>query len=111
MCLCAVADKTQDADETTDGGAELTEEEWNLRVAELNKHQVRPCRRRHSKWDEGNWIPFKLESDAYAICFFFLTCCPEPLPSDGTTQHDALSDPVSKLMTYVHFIEKKPSLR
>lgn len=35
-----LADKTQEADETTDGGADLTEEEWNLRVAELNKHQV-----------------------------------------------------------------------
>lgn len=27
-------------DEVTDAGAEMTEEEWNLRVAELNKHQV-----------------------------------------------------------------------
>lgn len=41
--MYTVADKTQDADETTDGGTELTEEEWNLRVAELNKHQVRLC--------------------------------------------------------------------
>ena len=30
-------------DETTDAGAEMTEEEWNLRVAELNKHQVGLC--------------------------------------------------------------------
>ena len=31
-------DKT--VDESVDAGAEMTEEEWNLRVAELNKHQV-----------------------------------------------------------------------
>lgn len=34
------ADKTAAVDEPTDTGAEMTEEEWNLRVAELNKHQV-----------------------------------------------------------------------
>lgn len=34
------ADKTAAVDESTDTGAEMTEEEWNLRVAELNKHQV-----------------------------------------------------------------------
>lgn len=34
------ADKTAAVDESTDAGAEMTEEEWNLRVAELNKHQV-----------------------------------------------------------------------
>uniref|UniRef100_A0A3Q4BWA4 Follistatin-related protein 1 n=1 Tax=Mola mola TaxID=94237 RepID=A0A3Q4BWA4_MOLML len=28
-------------EESVDTGAEMTEEEWNLRVAELNKHQVR----------------------------------------------------------------------
>ena len=28
------------ADESADAGAEVTEEEWNRRVAELNKHQV-----------------------------------------------------------------------
>lgn len=38
-----IADKTQEAEENTDGGADLTEEEWNLRVAELNKHQVGLC--------------------------------------------------------------------
>ena len=30
-------------DDSTDTGAEMTEEEWNLRVAELNKHQVCFC--------------------------------------------------------------------
>lgn len=30
-------------DESADAGAEMTEEEWNLRVAELNKHQVCLC--------------------------------------------------------------------
>lgn len=34
------ADKTSTIWEPTDAGAEMTEEEWNLRVAELNKHQV-----------------------------------------------------------------------
>lgn len=34
------ADKTAAVGEPTDTGAEMTEEEWNLRVAELNKHQV-----------------------------------------------------------------------
>lgn len=34
------ADKGADLGEATDTGAEMTEEEWNLRVAELNKHQV-----------------------------------------------------------------------
>lgn len=34
------ADKTAAVGESTDTGAEMTEEEWNLRVAELNKHQV-----------------------------------------------------------------------
>lgn len=33
-------DKTAAVDESADAGAEMTEEEWNLRVAELNKHQV-----------------------------------------------------------------------
>lgn len=33
-------DKTATVDESADAGAEMTEEEWNLRVAELNKHQV-----------------------------------------------------------------------
>lgn len=32
--------KTAAVDESEDVGAEMTEEEWNLRVAELNKHQV-----------------------------------------------------------------------
>lgn len=36
-------DKTTALDESTDTGAEMTEEEWNLRVAELNKHQVWLC--------------------------------------------------------------------
>ncbi|XP_053185035.1 follistatin-related protein 1b [Scomber japonicus] len=46
-CVCACGnwvctamtctDKT--VDESVDAGAEMTEEEWNLRVAELNKHQ------------------------------------------------------------------------
>ncbi|TKS67065.1 Follistatin-related protein 1 [Collichthys lucidus] len=49
-CVCACGnwvctamtctDKTAAVDEVTDAGAEMTEEEWNLRVAELNKHQV-----------------------------------------------------------------------
>lgn len=34
------ADKTAAVGEASDTGAEMTEEEWNLRVAELNKHQV-----------------------------------------------------------------------
>lgn len=34
------ADKSAAVGESTDTGAEMTEEEWNLRVAELNKHQV-----------------------------------------------------------------------
>ena len=33
-------DKQTAAGESADAGAEMTEEEWNLRVAELNKHQV-----------------------------------------------------------------------
>lgn len=37
------ADKTAAVDESLDAGAEMTEEEWNLRVAELNKHQVCLC--------------------------------------------------------------------
>lgn len=37
------ADKQAALDESADAGAEMTEEEWNLRVAELNKHQVRIC--------------------------------------------------------------------
>ena len=37
------ADKQAAVDESADAGAEMTEEEWNLRVAELNKHQVRVC--------------------------------------------------------------------
>lgn len=36
-------DKTAAVDESVDTGAEMTEEEWNLRVAELNKHQVCLC--------------------------------------------------------------------
>lgn len=39
ICL----DKTAAVDESADAGAEMTEEEWNLRVAELNKHQVCLC--------------------------------------------------------------------
>ncbi|XP_042350945.1 follistatin-related protein 1-like [Plectropomus leopardus] len=48
-CVCACGnwvctamtctDKTAAVDESADAGAEMTEEEWNLRVAELNKHQ------------------------------------------------------------------------
>ncbi|TNN59305.1 Follistatin-related protein 1 [Liparis tanakae] len=48
-CVCACgnwvctamtcADKTEAVDETADTGADMTEDEWNLRVAELNKHQ------------------------------------------------------------------------
>ncbi|KAF3843159.1 hypothetical protein F7725_002008 [Dissostichus mawsoni] len=48
-CVCACGnwvctamtctDKTAAVDESLDAGAEMTEEEWNLRVAELNKHQ------------------------------------------------------------------------
>ncbi|XP_077393077.1 follistatin-related protein 1b [Festucalex cinctus] len=48
-CVCACGnwvctamtctDKTAAVDESTDGDAEMTEEEWDLRVAELNKHQ------------------------------------------------------------------------
>ncbi|CAL8390423.1 unnamed protein product [Gadus morhua 'NCC'] len=48
-CVCACgnwvctamtcADKTALVDESADAGAEVTEEEWNRRVAELNKHQ------------------------------------------------------------------------
>ncbi|XP_040057367.2 follistatin-related protein 1 isoform X1 [Gasterosteus aculeatus] len=48
-CVCACGnwvctamtctDKTAAVDETADAGAEMTEEEWSLRVAELNKHQ------------------------------------------------------------------------
>lgn len=33
-------DKTAAMGDAADNGAEMTEEEWNLRVAELNKHQV-----------------------------------------------------------------------
>lgn len=40
------ADKTAALDDTADAGAEMTEEEWNLRVAELNKHQVRVCKKK-----------------------------------------------------------------
>lgn len=36
-------DKMAAVDESADAGAEMTEEEWNLRVAELNKHQVCLC--------------------------------------------------------------------
>lgn len=36
-------DKTAAVDESADAGTEMTEEEWNLRVAELNKHQVGVC--------------------------------------------------------------------
>lgn len=36
-------DKQAAVDESADDGAEMTEEEWNLRVAELNKHQVCIC--------------------------------------------------------------------
>uniref|UniRef100_A0A8C2ZTT2 Follistatin-related protein 1 n=1 Tax=Cyclopterus lumpus TaxID=8103 RepID=A0A8C2ZTT2_CYCLU len=52
-CVCACGnwvctamtctDKTAALDETADAGAEMSEEEWNLRVAELNKHQVCLC--------------------------------------------------------------------
>ncbi|XP_029937159.1 follistatin-related protein 1 [Myripristis murdjan] len=48
-CVCACGnwvctamtctDKTAVVDESVDAGAEMTEEEWNRRVAELNKHQ------------------------------------------------------------------------
>ncbi|KAK0148300.1 Follistatin-related protein 1 [Merluccius polli] len=48
-CVCACGnwvctamtcnDKTAVADESADAGTEVTEEEWNRRVAELNKHQ------------------------------------------------------------------------
>ncbi|CAL8344536.1 unnamed protein product [Boreogadus saida] len=48
-CVCACgnwvctamtcADKAALGDESADAGAEVTEEEWNRRVAELNKHQ------------------------------------------------------------------------
>lgn len=31
-------------DDSADAGVEMTEEEWNLRVAELNKHQVCICK-------------------------------------------------------------------
>lgn len=31
-------------DDLADAGVEMTEEEWNLRVAELNKHQVCICK-------------------------------------------------------------------
>lgn len=40
VCFVIGEDKTAAVDESTDTGAEMTEEEWNLRVAELNKHQV-----------------------------------------------------------------------
>lgn len=33
-------DKQAAVGESADAEAEMTEEEWNLRVAELNKHQV-----------------------------------------------------------------------
>lgn len=36
-------DKMAALDDSADAGAEMTEEEWNLRVAELNKHQVCLC--------------------------------------------------------------------
>lgn len=36
-------DKQAAVDESADDGAEMTEEEWSLRVAELNKHQVCIC--------------------------------------------------------------------
>lgn len=42
------ADKTAAVGESTDTGAEMTEEEWNLRVAELNKHQVSFTKAAHS---------------------------------------------------------------
>ncbi|MEQ2311030.1 Follistatin- protein 1 [Ameca splendens] len=48
-CVCACGnwvctamtcgDKQAAVGESADTGAEMTEEEWNLRVAELNKHQ------------------------------------------------------------------------
>lgn len=41
ILLCP--DKAAAVDESVDAGAEMTEEEWNLRVAELNKHQVCIC--------------------------------------------------------------------
>ncbi len=43
MTTVICADKTSAVGESTDAGAEMTEEEWNLRVAELNKHQVCLC--------------------------------------------------------------------
>ncbi|TWW80957.1 Follistatin-related protein 1 [Takifugu flavidus] len=40
VCTAMVCpDKSAAVGESTDTGAEMTEEEWNLRVAELNKHQ------------------------------------------------------------------------
>lgn len=41
---CIFSDKKAAVDESLDAGAEMTEEEWNLRVAELNKHQVSVCK-------------------------------------------------------------------
>lgn len=46
------ADKTAAVGEPTDAGAEMTEEEWNLRVAELNKHQVTFAKKQHSNGSE-----------------------------------------------------------
>lgn len=42
-CFVICPDKMAPVDDSVDAGAEMTEEEWNLRVAELNKHQVYLC--------------------------------------------------------------------
>lgn len=42
---CVIWPDNQPAvDDLADAGVEMTEEEWNLRVAELNKHQVCICK-------------------------------------------------------------------
>ena len=48
-CFLFGADKTAALEESVDTGAEMTEEEWNLRVAELNKHQVRHFKKTKKK--------------------------------------------------------------
>lgn len=67
-CYVTSPDKTAAVDESTDTGAEMTEEEWNLRVAELNKHQVWLCNLRNPcKWQK-NVMKWLISRHGQSVC-------------------------------------------
>lgn len=61
-------DKTAAVDESTDAGAEMTEEEWNLRVAELNKHQVWLCNLRNPCKQQKNVMKWLISRRGQSVC-------------------------------------------